>query len=278
MLESFFALLGFVSEPVQPPPLEILEIHAAPRLVKFSEPIVKAKSVIVMDLESGKILFAKDSGAKLPIASLTKLMTAIVARENFNLEDLVIVSANAAKQPPSKIWLQQGGKLSVNDLLKALLIKSANDAAIALAEKMGEEKFVAKMNRKAQHLGLQNSHFANPVGYDDEENFSTTFDLAILANYVLRDEILREIAKTPKTGIASTEGKVYELYSTNNLFGSYLDIRGLKTGLTENAGECLAAISQTKNGKPILAIVLNSPKRFQETKALLTWAEKNHQW
>jgi D-alanyl-D-alanine carboxypeptidase (penicillin-binding protein 5/6) len=279
MLESFFVLLGFHSEPTfEPPPLEILEIHAAPQLAKFSEPVVTAKAAIIIDLDSGKVLFEKNSGEQLPIASLTKLMTAVVARENYSLEDFVIVSRNASKQPAAKIWLQIGEKLLVQDLLKATLIESANDAATALAEKMGMEKFVEKMNAKAKVLGLRSSSFANPVGYDDEANFSTVSDLATLAKYFLRDEFLRKIAATGKTGIASTSGIVHELYSTNNLFGSYLEIRGLKTGLTEDAGECLAAISRMENGKEILAIVLNSPKRFQEGKALLTWAAKSFQW
>ena len=166
----------------------------------------------------------------------------------------------------------------MENLLKALLIESANDAAIALAEKMGMEKFVEKMNSKVVALGLKNTNFENPVGYDAVGNFSTAHDLATLAGYFLRDEVLQEIAKTPKTGIAATNGIVHELYSTNNLFGTYLDIRGLKTGRTEEAGECLAAISRAKNGHEILAIVLNSPKRFQETKALLAWAEKSYRW
>ncbi|MCF7836253.1 serine hydrolase [Candidatus Gracilibacteria bacterium] len=279
MLESFFTLLGLVSKPTfEPPPLKVLEIHASPQLAKFSEPVIAAKAAIIIDIDSGKVLFEKNSAKRLPIASLTKLMTAVVARENYELDDFVIVSQNASQQPAAKIWLQIGEKLLVKDLLKAVLIESANDAATALAEKMGMEKFVERMNSKAQVLGLRDSSFANPVGYDDETNFSTVADLATLAKYFLRDDFLRETAATGKTGIASTSGIVHELYSTNNLFGSYLEIRGLKTGLTEEAGECLAAISRIENGKEILAIILNSPKRFQEGKALLTWAAKSFRW
>ncbi|MFH1546051.1 MAG: D-alanyl-D-alanine carboxypeptidase family protein [Patescibacteria group bacterium] len=278
MLESLFSLLGFDFNGVQPPPLEILEIHAAPRLAEFSQPVVRAEAALVMDLESGRILFAKNAEQKRAVASLTKLMTAIVARENYDLDEIVTVSTEAAKQPAAKIWLTVGEQISVGSLLKAILIESANDAAIALAEKMGLEKFMEKMNLKAEALGLRNSNFENPVGYDAAENFSTARDLATLAGYFLRDEVLREIAKTPRAGIAATNGIVHELYSTNNLFGTYLDIRGLKTGRTDEAGECLAAIARMENGKEILAIVLNSPKRFQETKALLTWAEKSHRW
>jgi serine-type D-Ala-D-Ala carboxypeptidase (penicillin-binding protein 5/6) len=278
MLESLFALLGFTTEPAINPPLEILEIHGAPILAEFSQPVVKAESAIIIDLESGKILFEKNSQDRLAIASLTKMMTGVVVMENYQLEDLVVVSKDAAKQPPAKIWLSAGEKITVENLLKAALIESANDAAVALADKIGIEKFVEKMNSKASALGLTQTKFANPVGYDDENNFSTTFDLAILAQYFLQNEFLKTTVATPKTGVVSKNGILYNLYSTNNLFGSYLDIQGLKTGRTEEAGECLAAISRAENGKEILAIVLDSPKRFQEVKALLTWAEKSHHW
>lgn len=278
MLDSLFTLLGFTPEPIIQPPLEVLEIHAAPQLAEFSEPVVQAEAAIIIDLASGKILFEKNAKTELPIASLTKLMTGIVVKENYALSDTVVVSRTAAQQPPAKIWLSRGEKISVENLLKAALIESANDAAVALADHIGMDDFVAKMNEKATALGLTHTSFANPVGYDDEDNFSTAHDLAILAQYFLRDDFLRETVATPRTGIVSKSGILYNLYSTNNLFGSYLDIRGLKTGRTDEAGECLAAISRAENGKEILAIVLDSPKRFQETKALLTWAEEHYRW
>ncbi|MFH0776742.1 MAG: serine hydrolase [Patescibacteria group bacterium] len=279
MLESFFALLGLAREPVNPlPSLDLLEIHAAPQLEKFSEPVVAAKAALLVDLGSGKILWGKQIDEKLPIASLTKLMTAVVARENFGLGEIVSVSAEAAEQPPAKIWLAPGEQISVGNLLQGMLIESANDAAFALAGKVGSEDFVAKMNLKAAALGLAQAHFANPVGYDDEANFATARDLAILAQYFLRDEFLRNIVATQRAVIASTQGKVHPLVSTNQLFGSYLDVRGLKTGSTDEAGECVATIAHLTNGAEILAIVLNSPNRFQEAKALLTWAEKSFHW
>ncbi len=279
MFESFFTLLGLTGEPATTiPPITALEIHAAPTLVKFSEPVVGAQAAIVVDLTSGKILWSKNPDEKLPIASLTKLMTAVVTRENLKQNDVVTVSAAAADQPPAKVGLRAGEKISVASLLKALLIDSANDAAVALGEKIGTEVFVGKMNAKAVALGLVNSHFANPVGYDDAANFSTTRDLATLAQYFLRDDFLRQTVATSKTGIDSADGLHHELYSTNNLFGSYLQIRGLKTGLTDAAGECVATIAEIGNGREILAIVLHSPSRFQEAKSLITWAEENFRW
>jgi len=280
MFESFFAILGLAGEQeVKIPPLEILEIHSAPRMVaEFSEPLVGATAAIATHLNSGRILFAENIDAKLPIASLTKLMTGIIARENFALGDIVVVSANASEQPPAKIWLKKGERISVENLLKAALIESGNDAATALGEKMGTTKFVAKMNEKATILGLRNTHFANPVGFDDAENYSTARELALLAQYFLRDELLREIVGTHKTTIFNELGGAHHLVSTNILFNGYLEIHGLKTGSTDEAGKCVAAIAANEAGQNILALVLDSPNRFQEAKGVLDWAIRNWKW
>jgi len=281
MLESFFALLGLANEPeIEIPPLEILEIHSAPQMVtEFSEPLVGATAAIVTDLNSGRILFEQNIDKKLPIASLTKLMTAIIARENYDLSEIVVVSENASRQPPAKVWLQRGEKISVANLLKATLIESGNDAATALAEKIGVEEFVAKMNSKTIALGLQNTHFTNPVGFDNEANYSTARELALLANYFLRDDFLQKIVKTHKERITDVNEKiVHYLVSTNILFNGYLEIRGLKTGSTDEAGECVIAIAVNPQEKPILALVLNSPNRFQEAKGMLAWAIENWRW
>ncbi len=280
MFESFFAILGLANEPVvKIPPFEILEIHSAPQMVaEFSEPLVGATAAIATDLNSGRILFGKNVDAKLPIASLTKLMTGIIVRENYELDDIVVVSANASEQPPAKIWLKKGERISVENLLKAALIESGNDAATALGEKMGTAEFVAKMNEKAAVLGLRNTHFANPIGFDDAANYSTARELALLAQYFLRDDFLREIVGTHKETVFNELGGAHHLVSTNILFNGYLEIRGLKTGSTDEAGKCVAATAANETGQNVLALVLNSPNRFQEAKSVLDWAIKNWRW
>ena len=282
MLDAVFSLLGFAQNAIVLPSESVLEIPSPPQLVgEALTPSVKAESVIVMDVASGSILYSKNAQEKKPIASLTKLATALVVRENYALDDVVVVSKNAAAQPAAKVWLLNGEEIKVENLLKALLIESGNDAAVALAENMGSEKeFIEAMNAKMEKLGLKNTHFENPVGYDAAENYSTAYDIARLAGYFLRDAVLREIVATNKTSVYSTDGLIkHELYSTNNLFGSYLTIKGLKTGLTDDAGECIAALAENEeNGKQVLAIVLNSPNRMQESKALLTWALQNFRW
>ena len=282
MLESLFALLGLNGNPaMELPPIDLLSIAPAPqRIEQQVAPIINATAAIAFDLDSKKTLWEKQGHKPHAIASLTKLMTAVIVRENFNLTDKVIVSANAAAQLPAKIWLKTNEEISVENLLHALLIKSGNDAAVALAEHIGTELLVGKMNTKAHALGLKNTHFANPVGFDDVENYSTVHDLAILSSYVLRDPVLRKIVAMKKATIYSTDKKIkHDFVSTNKLFDSYLDIRGLKTGLTKIAGACFAAVARSKNNEhEILVIVLNSPQRFQETKIVLEWAIRSHRW
>lgn len=271
MLDSLFLALGLNQTPATFPP----PVNPAPLLVFEPgnlQPIIAATAAIVIDLNSGQTLFAKNSDEPLPIASLTKLMTALVVREKFALSEVVQVSAKAAHTPPAKIWLRPGEKISVQALLRALLIRSANDAAFALAEKLGFDEFITTMNQKGTQLGLKNSHFSNPAGFDDPENFSTARELALIAQVFWRDNFLREIVGNDQGTVFSIDQKIeHDFGSTNRLFNSFLNIQGLKTGFTEAAGECFAGVNRLPNGHEILAIVLNSPNRFQEVKALLSF-------
>ncbi len=282
-----FEILAFLfglSQPTDLPPVELAALTPVPQLVGESPaPVVAAKAALIYDLGSGKVLYEQNAHERRPIASLTKLMTAIIARENFELSEIVVVSENAADEPPAKVWLRPGEQISVEALLNAALIESGNDAAVALAEHFvdGESAFVAAMNAKAKVLGLKNTHFTNPVGYDDEngENYSSAYDLALLSNYVRRDPVLKKIVGTQRTSVLSADGKIrHNLVSTNILFNSYLDIQGLKTGSTVDAGEGVAAIAKITTGQEVLAIVLDSPNRFQEAKTLLEWADTNFRW
>jgi D-alanyl-D-alanine carboxypeptidase (penicillin-binding protein 5/6) len=279
MFDALTLLFGspFVSVDLAMPSVaRVPELHAP-----FLAPVVAAKSVLVVDLGSGVTLFEKSANQRLPIASLTKLMTAVVAREHYDLDTVVTVSRKAAAMEPAKAWLRPGEKITVRELLGALLIASANDAAVALAEHFpgGAEKFVAAMNQKSKALNLRQTHFVNPTGLDEIGSYSTTRDLSVIASYVLRDPLLAELVATKQKTVASLDGKTkHELHSTNKLFGSYLEIHGLKTGSTRDAGECLAAIARNSREADVLAIVLDSPNRFQEAKVLLEWANTAHKW
>lgn len=284
-------------------------------------PVIKAKSAIAIDLKSGTILYEKNIYQALPIASITKLMTSIIALEENNLQDVVTISTAVSKTIGSKIWLYPGEKITVENLLFAALINSANDAAAALAQFNGGsiEKFVEKMNKKSQELGLVSTVFYNPTGLDSSgsgtpqpaaqpppqtndqtqetdrqnnetsqeiadnailyknDNYSTAYDLAILAHYAFGKSFIRRAASKQDYEISSTDGKItHKLKTTNDLLKSYLKVLGLKTGTTDQAGECLIAIIESDQGHDILTVVLNSPHRYNETKVLADWAIRSY--
>ncbi|MBN1494144.1 D-alanyl-D-alanine carboxypeptidase [Candidatus Peregrinibacteria bacterium] len=245
-------------------------------------PLVDAESAIIIDFESGKILYEKNSNQKMQIASITKLMTAIIALEEGNMDEIVTVSTNAAKQEGSKIWLLSGERITFKNLLYAVLIHSGNDAAYAIAEHLGNgdvKIFVEKMNQKAKDLGLLSTHFENPIGFDAKENYSTAYDLSLLARYAYRKPFIRTAVKIKSMSISSTDNKQsHELKSTNEMLDGFLNVLGLKTGHTELAGLCFVSIIQNNEGRKIISVVLKSPDRFFETKSMALWAFKSFVW
>lgn len=264
-------------------------------------PVISAKGAIAVDLNNGLILYEKNIHEPLSIASLTKLMTTVIIIEENNPDEIVTISNQVSKTEGSKIWLAQGEKITVENLLYASLINSANDAAMALAEhNAGDiETFVNKMNQKALDLGLYSTKFINPTGLDDinylepsipnptepsTENIQTTnissvYDMTLLARYAYGKSIIRRTVSKKELEISSTnEAIVHKLKNTNALLNSYLKVLGLKTGTTDQAGECLIAIVQNDQGNDILTIVLNSPDRYKETKVLADWVFRNYQW
>jgi D-alanyl-D-alanine carboxypeptidase len=248
---------------------------------RYISPIIDATSSIAVDLNSGEILYEKNPHKKMQIASITKLMTVLVVLEENKLNEVVTVSSNAASTEGSTMYLRTGEQIAVENLLYGAMIPSANDAAIALAEHNAGtvEAFVEKMNKKAKSLGLLNTHFSNPVGLDNSENYSTSYDLAKLGGYIYQNQFVRHSAKLREIEVKSITGDyVHKLESTNDLLDSYLNIKGLKTGHTEGAGLCLVGIAENNTGNEILTIVLNSPARFTETKILTDWVLKAYKW
>ena len=257
--------------PVASAGIEILSLSPVPIKAHETSIGLSAVSALVMDVSSNKVLFEKNIHDQLPIASITKIMTAVVTLESIeNLNDLAIVSAEAIHTPGSKIWLQQNEKISYQDLLHALLISSGNDAAITIAENVAgsKESFVQRMNEKAVALGMKNTHFANPHGLDDPENYSTASDIAILAGYALKKQFIRSTIDIKEMNIMSASGIAHTLTSTNKLLGVDPEIKGLKTGSTLAAGECLVALAVNPFGNEIITVLLNSQARFSETQHL----------
>lgn len=254
-------------------------------------PVIGAESAIVVDLKNGLILYEKNIHEQLHIASLTKLMTTTIVLEENAGTEVATISQYAANTEGSKIWLAPGEKITVENLLYAALIESANDSAVALAEyNAGSvENFVKKMNEKAHELGLYSTRFANPTGLDEDEmtdpnapkigNISTAYDLTLLARYAYGKSFVRRAVTKKELEIASTnEGLKHKLKSTNALLDSYLKVLGLKTGTTDNAGQCLIAIVENEQGNDILTVVLNSPDRYKETKVLADWTFRTYTW
>ena len=244
-------------------------------------PIIGARGSIAIDINSSAILFEKNPDERLKIASITKLMTLLIVLEENKLDDVITVSKNAASTPGSTMFLQAGEQITVENLVYGALINSANDAAVALAEHNAgsSEAFSVKMNNKAKDLGLTNTHFSNPVGLDDSDNYSSARDIANLGKYLYHNQIIKKIAKIKNIDVRSVSGNyTHKLVSTNLLLDSYLKINGLKTGTTDDAGRCFVAIAENKDGHEILTVVLNSPDRFGEAKILIDWVFRAWKW
>lgn len=233
-------------------------------------PEASASAWILVDEESGEQLAGKNVSEELPIASTTKIMTALVVfEEGVSLDEEVTVSAEAAKyaRPPySNVGLRQGDTLTVRELLKAAMLESGNDAAYALADYVGRgsvKRFVKMMNRQAKEMGLEDTSFENPVGLDDPDHYSSASDLAKMARAALSHPALRKLVDTPSAVIDTdgAGGREISLQNTNELLASYPSATGVKTGTTPAAGASLVA-SAARYGESYIVVLLNAADRF----------------
>lgn len=258
----------------------IEQISPLPEKIAENGFTIEARAYISLDKNTGKILIEKDSKIRIPMASTTKVMTAVIVLENAKLNDVVTISQNAVSTYGQGIGLRPGEKLTVENLLYAALLNSSNDASVALAEYVSgtEEEFAKLMNEKAKELGLLGSHFINAAGLDNPEHFSTVSDLALLTRYALQNPYFSEIVKTKEKQITSLEGLNHFLKNSNKLMGKIgYNILGVKTGYTEEAGECLITLAGY-NGGEVLTVVLGSKDRFGETGKLLKWSFDSFKW
>lgn len=232
---------------------------------------IKSRAAVVMDAETGRVLYAKNPDLRLMPASTAKLMTALVVMEKTNLNDVITVSKKASSSPATKIGLRQGDNITVEALLDTALIKSANDAAVALAEATAgsEEEFVRLMNQKALALGLNNTRFINPNGLPGTGQYITAHDLAEIMRQAIRYPLLKEILGTRVAEVFTGEGKTIFIKNTNKLLWSEL-MEG-KTGYTKEAGHCFAGAAERETGTIIVAL-LGTPSRpllWKETEDLM---------
>jgi D-alanyl-D-alanine carboxypeptidase (penicillin-binding protein 5/6) len=232
-----------------------------------SQPSVSAEAAVVMDASSERILFAKNAQKRMKIASVTKIMTAILAIERGDLDKLVTVSPNAVRVEGSSIYLKPGDKVELRTLLYGLMLRSGNDAALAIAEEIGGsvEGFVYLMNEKVEYLGLENTHFNNPHGLDDPEHYSSAEDLARITAYAMKNPTFREIVKT-KVITTDWPGETWRnrFFNKNKLLQMYPWADGVKTGYTKKSGRTLVS-SATKNGQQLIAVTLNDPNDWLDS-------------
>lgn len=237
-------------------------------------PNVNAKSALIYDLTQEKVLFSKNPEKKLPMASLTKIMTAIVAIESAKKDDEYLV-AKTDLVGENSMGLTEGEELTLKGLLFGLILTSGNDAAETLASNypQGRSKFVEAMNNKAKALGLKNSHFTNPTGLEgDGYQYTTAQDLLVITNYALQFPIFKEVVRTFIYEIPYSENhKAFYLENETNLINSYPGVFGVKDGYTPEAGLCLVTYLNYK-GHKIIGIILGSDNRRQEMKDLLDYS------
>lgn len=246
-------------------------------------PALRAHAFIALDLGSGAILTEQEPSAVRPVASLAKILTALTAARGAELDDVVTVSprAVAAGRRGADMRLVVGEKISVRDLLAGLLIPSANDAAVALAEHLAgsERAFADRMSSMARTLGLARTRVENATGFDDIAQFSSAYDVALLLAEAWRDPVLGLFLRAEEMDVTSVDGRYrHHLRTTNRLLGLRSDILGGKTGFTDAAGENLAVTAESPDGHPIAAVVLHSPDRFVDMENLLNWTFWAYQW
>lgn len=277
--------------PESPAPEKIADLPKIYPVRNFNAPDaeIDAKSYLLYDAERDLILYSKDIEEKMFIASLTKLMTAMVVLDFGKTDDIVVVSKAAVETEGVFGNLVVNEKISVKNLLHALLIESSNDAATALAEyitslnpenaagKTVSEYFVGLMNEKSAALGLKKTHFTTPSGLNG--NYSTAFDLARLTKAAFDYPLLWEIMRLPSAVVYSADKKIaHRLTNSNKLLGFFPNILGGKTGYTEEAGECMILVQEIKQGQRNIFVILNSPDRFGEMLKFLKWSVEAFLW
>jgi D-alanyl-D-alanine carboxypeptidase (penicillin-binding protein 5/6) len=238
-----------------------------------------SKAALLMDTATGRVLYQKNSQEELPMASVTKMMTALLVCEAGQLDQVVTISKNAAETGEASIWLAEGERLTRSQLLYALMLNSANDAATALAESVGgtEQNFVQMMNQKAKELQLQHTHFCNPHGLNAAGHYSSAYDLAVIARAGLANPMFSKLVST-KSAVIPWAGHPYQraLYNHNRLLSLYQGAIGVKTGYTNEAGSCL--VSAAKRGNlTLIAVVLHSDNEYGDSEQLLNYGFAHYQ-
>ncbi len=256
----FFLVLGYPSAAIaENRPVEVV-------------PAVTAEAAVVMDLDTGEVLYGKCEHERRPPASLTKVMTGYLIARQADLQQVVTVSENAAATEESSLNLKADDKLTIDNLLHGALMKSANDACVAMAEQVAgsEAQFVQRMNLQACLLGCSNTNFQNSNGLPAEQHYSSAYDLAVMTRAAMQENIFAQIVQEQQYQVRWQDDRQLLVRNTNRLLREYPGAIGVKTGTTNEAGQCLIAVAQ-KAGKRIIVVVLKSKNRFYDAVALLDY-------
>lgn len=235
-------------------------------------------SKIVMEVNSLRVFDGQNADVRLPMASTTKVMTALVVIENRKMDEIVIVPKAAVGVEGSSIYLCEGEKLTVKELLYGLMLRSGNDAATALALHTAGSigAFAGMMNARADSLGLKNTHFVNPHGLHDPAHYTSAYDLAVISSVAMRNAVFKEIVSTKNITVSGNNEEQLRFFNNKNkILSMYRGGNGVKTGFTKNAGRCLVAAS-LRDGMQVVAVVLNVPDMWEECSRLMDYAHGNY--
>lgn len=233
---------------------------------------ISAKSACLMVADSGEIVYEKEPHLKLPMASTTKMMTALVAAESGRWEETAVVSVNAQNQEGSSIYLEENDRIKLSDLVSGMLLNSGNDAAVAVAEHISgdSDSFAEIMTKRAIEIGALNTSFENPSGLDGDNHYSTAYDLALIGSEVIRNEQLSPIVQSKEMRITNQDGDITYLRNHNKLLWNYEGIIGVKTGFTKKSGRCLVTAAR-RDGITLVAVTLSDPCDWEDHKKMLDY-------
>lgn len=257
----------------------IQKYNVLPAGKNIEPPLLSARSILVKDMATNAVLYQKDASVKAPIASVTKIMTALLG-VNYYKDNQVLTVLDSVNTQGAKVGLTRGETFTFRSLLYAMLLNSGNDAAYAIAENYpgGVLGFVSAMNKKAIELNLPNTHFENPAGFDSPNHYSSAYDIATITQEALKNYELSKIVATKDTEVLSVDKKYkYPLRNLNVLLTKVSGVMGVKTGYTEGAKENLVTLVD-RDGHKLLFVVLNSNDRFGESTKLIEWAYGNFSW
>lgn len=260
----------------------LMSVLALPAFAVSGSPEIKAESAVLMERETGTVLFEANPHERLSPASVTKVMTLLLIVEaidkgTLSLDETVTASTKAAGMGGSQIYLRENEQMSLEDMLKSVVVSSANDCAVALAEHLcgSEDSFVARMNERAEELGMEDTHFSNCTGLTTENHYTTAYDIALMSRELLSHEFIKNYTTI---WMDTVRGGEFGLSNTNKLVRYYEGTTGLKTGFTSDALYCLSASAQ-RDGMELIAVIMKAPTssdRFETAKSLLSFGFANY--